>query len=110
MKFDNDKIELASGQPHDQSSGGAGADSQKALLVSLNGSDDNFVFHHDLGAENVSPNPHGDTGELANHPDAQLAHQLAALVTPDPHTEAMFDFIQNDIQIHHSAQAGHLLH
>ena len=55
MKFDNDKIELASGQPHDQSSGGAGADSQKALLVSLNGSDDNFVFHHDLGAETSAP-------------------------------------------------------
>ena len=112
MKFDDDKIALVSGQPQDQSGGAdaGGADGQKALLVALYSGDDNFVFHHDLGAENVSLKPHEDAGELANHPDAQLAHQLAALITPDPHTEAMFDLIQNDIQIHHSAQAGHLLH
>jgi probable HAF family extracellular repeat protein len=119
MKFDDDKIELASSQPYDQSGGGANADGQKALLVSFNGGNDNFVFHHDLGAENAASfAPHEDSGELAHHPDVQLAQQLASLITADSHTEA-FDLIHNDIlvpngptsaQIHHSIQAGQLLH
>jgi hypothetical protein len=119
MKFGSDKIALDSGQPQDQSGGWAGVDGQKALLVSLNGGGDNFVFHHDLVENTVSLDPHGDAGELPNHPDAQLAHQLAALITPDPHAEAIYDLIHNDIlaqngqtpaQIHHLIQAGHLLY
>jgi hypothetical protein len=44
---------------------------------------------------------------------------LAALVTPDVHTGAVFDLLHNDIlgmndaipsQIHQIIQAGHLLH
>ncbi len=116
MKFGDDSIELAHGQWMNQADGANGANTP---LVSLHDGNDTFVFHHDLGAETgAGLNPHAGAYELANHPDAHLAHQLTALVTPDPH-EAFFDLIHNDIlapggltptQILHSIHAGYLLH
>ena len=117
MKFDDDRIGLDAGQAKNQFDG---ADGAKPALVSLHSGNDSFVFHHDLGAETgAGSNPHADDHEPGNHPDAQLAQHLAALITPDAHDLAVFELIHNDIlapngvtpaQIHHSIQAGHLLH
>ncbi|MGA2893337.1 MAG: hypothetical protein ABSE22_10730 [Xanthobacteraceae bacterium] len=111
MKFDVDKIELDAGH---------GAEGQKAALVSLNNGTDTFVFHQDFGGENIaSLNPHGEANELAGHSDTHLAQELATLISPDPHAQALFEQIHNDglspngvtpAQVYHVAQAGHLLH
>ncbi len=98
MKFEDDQIHLDAGQVKEQSAGAVatgGADGMKDPLVSLH--NDNFVFHQDLGAATeANTHPVTDNHELATHPDAQLAQQLAALVTPDPHHEAYSDLVHND--------------
>ena len=115
MKFENDRIDLGGSQPANQSGDAAGA---KPSLVLQHNGDDTFVFHHELGAE-TGPAPQADAHEAADHPDVQLAQQLASLITPDPHSQAVFELIHNDIlaptlptpaQNHHAAQASHLLH
>ena len=94
MKFDTDKIDLNSDQTTNQSGAAASSDSPKDPLVSLH--NDTFVFHPNLGAETgANVVPHVDH-EHANHADTQLAQQLAALVTPDPHHEAFIDILHND--------------
>jgi probable HAF family extracellular repeat protein len=75
----------------------AGADYSNDPLVSLH--NDSFVFNQALGAEagaSASMAPHVDAHDQIGHPDAQLAQQLAALVTPDPHHEGFEGLIHND--------------
>ena len=93
MKFENDRIDLGGSQPANQSGDAAGA---KPSLVLQHNGDDTFVFHHELGAE-TGPAPQADAHEAADHPDVQLAQQLASLITPDPHSQAVFELIHNDI-------------
>ena len=57
---------------------------------------DTFVFHPNLGAETGANVVAHVDHEHANHADTQLAQQLAALVTPDPHHEAFIDILHND--------------
>jgi hypothetical protein len=101
MKIGNGKITLDAGQSQDQTDSAAGADGTtdangpKDLLVSFH--NDNFIFHQNLGTQTgANPAPHGDSHELADHHDAQLTQQLAALVTPDPHHEWLNDLIHSD--------------
>ncbi len=101
MKFEDDKIDLDADQSTDQSNGAAGAagtagsNGPKDLLVSFH--NDNFVFHEGLGAEvDANGDAHADTHAPANHLDAQLTQQLAALVTPDPHHEWFNNLTHND--------------
>ncbi|MFZ0422007.1 MAG: hypothetical protein WAL80_03930 [Xanthobacteraceae bacterium] len=120
MDFGADKIDFSPAQPANQSENTAAADGAKTALVLGNSGHDNFVFTPNLGTEaNANLNPHLDTGEQVNHPNVQLVQQLAALVTPDVHTGAVFDLLHNDIlgmndaipsQTHQIIQAGHLLH
>lgn len=115
MTFDHDRIELGGDAPKVQSEGQS--DAKLALVVQNNGND-TFDFHHELGAE-PGPMPQTESHETDYHPDMQLAQQLASLITPDPHSQAVFELIHNDIlapigptpgQIQHMAQSGHLLH
>ena len=118
MKFEDDKIDLDAGQATNRLDGARGPDGPKDLLVSLHNG--NFVFHSELGAEaGDSLNQNIIANELHNHPDAQLAQQLTALVTPDPHHEWFNDLIHKDslalpsgvtaVQWHdHLANAFHL--
>jgi len=65
--------------------------------VSLHNSTDTFVFHSDLGVETaVNAATHVESEDLANHPQAQTANALTALITPDAHHEAFFDLVHND--------------
>ena len=94
MTFDNDKIDLNSDRSMNQPDGAASRDGPTDPLVSLHS--DTFVFHPSLGAETgANMDAHIDH-EHANPADTQLAQQLAALVTPDPHHEAFIDIQHND--------------
>ncbi len=120
MDFGADKIDYGPAQPANQSENAAVADGAKGALVLGNSGHDNFVFTPNLGTEaNANLNPHADTHEQANHPNAQSVQQLVALVAPDIHAGAVFDLLHSDIpgmndaipsQIHQIIQAGHLLH
>ncbi len=115
MKFGNDSIDLGGSGPANQSGDSDGA---KPSLVLQHNGNDTFVFNHELGAE-TGANAQADAYELGDHADVQLAQQLASLITPDPHAQAVFEHIHNDIvapseptpaQILHLTQTAHLLH
>ncbi len=116
MKFADDKIDF---DAHFSTHEANGLDDGHNAMVLDNPAHDNFVFHPSLGAETELHTPHLDGGELAaSHPSAQLAQELSALVHPDPHSEAVFDLMHNDIlapngavsaQIQHAIHAGHML-
>jgi hypothetical protein len=120
MNFGDDKIDYSHAQSADLSENAATANGAKNAAVLGDSGHDNFVFTPSFGSEaDANLNPHADTNESANHPNVQLVKQLAALMTPDAHTEAVLDLIHNDIlgmndaipaQIHQIIQAGHLLH
>ena len=115
MTFNHDRIDLGDSTPDSQPGSAEGA---KPPMVLQHDGDDTFVFHHELGAESP-PAPQADNHEANNYPDAQLTHELTSLITPDPHAQAVFEGIHNDmlapmgltpVQIHQAAQAGHFLH
>jgi tryptophan-rich protein/subtilase family protein/Big-like domain-containing protein len=120
MKFGDDKINFDVVQSDSQSNGVVAPDGQKTAAVLGGSAHDSFVFRPNLGVEaTANLNSHDDAHALANQPNTQLAQQLAALVTPDPHAAAMFEFFHNDMlaptgitsaQIHQLVQSGHLLH
>ena len=58
---------------------------------------DAFVFHPGMGAETVDNfNAHSDTIELDNFANIQNVEQLAALITADPHGDAVIALGHND--------------
>jgi len=95
IKFDDDKLDF---EPHHaDNEGGAGADGQHVPLVSLDSSNDSFMYQESLGVEprgNSESHVEGDSP--ANYAAAQEVQQLAALTTADAHHEAFMDLIHND--------------
>ena len=70
----------------------------QTVSVSVGGpGNDNFVFHPGMGADTiVNFNPQIDTIELDHFANIQSTQQLAALVTADPHGNAVIDLGHND--------------
>jgi hypothetical protein len=97
----------------------SGDSGQKATLVSLHRSNDGFVFHPAPAAENnAGPDSHAQANGFADHHETQLPQPLAALTGQDPHGDAAFEFIHNDVlaqngmtvaQMHQIVQASHAL-
>jgi hypothetical protein len=112
IKLVDHKIGTVSAQSNDKFTAAIGLDGPEAALVSLR-SGDNFVFRHSLETDsNANTNSHDHANEFTDRHDAQSAHALAALISLDAHTEATFEFTQNDAltaQMHQVIQAGHAL-
>ena len=68
------------------------------MSVSIGGpGDDNFIFAPGMGADTiVNFNPQADTIELEHFANLQNVQQLAALVTPDAHGDAVIELGHND--------------
>ena len=92
---------------------------QKTAPVSLHSSNDGFVFHPTPAAENnTGPDAHGEANAFADHHETRLPQPLAELIGQNPHSEAAFEFIHNEIlaqtgmtvaQMHQIVQASHAL-
>jgi hypothetical protein len=68
------------------------------MSVSIGGpGSDNFIFAPGIGADTiVNFNPQADTIELEHFANLQNVQQLAALVTPDAHGDAVIELGHND--------------
>ena len=64
---------------------------------SVDRADDNFIFAPGIGADTiVNFNPQADKIELEHFANLQNVQQLAALVTPDAHGDAVIELGHND--------------
>jgi hypothetical protein len=68
------------------------------MSVSIGGpGNDNFIFAPGIGADTIANfNPLADTIELEHFANLQNVRQLAALVTPDAHGDAVIELGHND--------------
>jgi Ca2+-binding RTX toxin-like protein len=92
LNLDHDQISLAPGQTETQSGG------SQTGSVSLGGpGNDNFVFHPGTGADTIANfNPQADTIEFDNFANVQNVQQLASLITPSAHGDAVIDLGHHD--------------